>query len=145
MQQSLYQLNYLSRAMNLQRSSDNEEDTVGVRRIENNLPETVIVTPNRRGDSYARSGNLCGSTTPSEVQRIRERLLRTQRTPRPSTISSFNRRQKLALISLSLVDFVSFCSMSIMAPFFPREVTAGSACGYLHRNSQQLLLELIFT
>lgn len=29
--------------------------------------------------------------------------------------------QKLTLASLALVDFMSFCSMSIMAPFFPRE------------------------
>jgi MFS family permease len=27
----------------------------------------------------------------------------------------------MTLISLALVDFISFCSMSIMAPFFPRE------------------------
>ncbi|KOB73752.1 putative synaptic vesicular amine transporter [Operophtera brumata] len=35
-------------------------------------------------------------------------------------------RQRLTLASLALVDFISFCSMSIMAPFFPRE---GSAKG----------------
>lgn len=27
----------------------------------------------------------------------------------------------MTLASLALVDFMSFCSMSIMAPFFPRE------------------------
>lgn len=35
--------------------------------------------------------------------------------------TKFSHRQKLTLVSLSLVDFMSFCSMSIMAPFFPRE------------------------
>lgn len=29
----------------------------------------------------------------------------------------------MTLISLALVDFMSFCSMSIMAPFFPREAS----------------------
>lgn len=30
----------------------------------------------------------------------------------------------MTLASLALVDFMSFCSMSIMAPFFPKEATA---------------------
>lgn len=49
------------------------------------------------------------------------RLVRTQTRPRPGAVRHLNRRQKLTLISLALVDFMSFCSMSIMAPFFPRE------------------------
>jgi len=57
-----------------------------------------------------------------EIRRIRERLLRTQRHPEPGSIRHFTRTQKLALTSLALVDFISFCSMSIMAPFFPKEV-----------------------
>lgn len=40
-----------------------------------------------------------------------------------SAIKNFDKRQKLTLVSLALVDFMSFCSMSIMAPFFPREAT----------------------
>lgn len=39
----------------------------------------------------------------------------------PSALKNFTRNQKLTLASLALVDFMSFCSMSIMAPFFPRE------------------------
>ncbi|GLV39155.1 hypothetical protein CBL_06206 [Carabus blaptoides fortunei] len=35
----------------------------------------------------------------------------------------FTLKQKLALISLALVDFMCYCSMSIMAPFFPREAS----------------------
>lgn len=57
-----------------------------------------------------------------EIRRIRERLLRTQRHPEPGRVKQFTRTQKLALSSLALVDFISFCSMSIMAPFFPRQV-----------------------
>ena len=57
-----------------------------------------------------------------EIRRIRERLLRTQRHPEPGRVRQFTRTQKLALSSLALVDFISFCSMSIMAPFFPRQV-----------------------
>ncbi|XP_069676364.1 MFS-type transporter SLC18B1-like [Periplaneta americana] len=56
-----------------------------------------------------------------ELRRIRERLLRTQRRPEPGPVRHFTRTQKLALTSLALVDFISFCSMSIMAPFFPKE------------------------
>jgi hypothetical protein len=57
-----------------------------------------------------------------EIRRMRERLLRTQRHPEPGRVRQFTRIQKLALTSLALVDFISFCSMSIMAPFFPRQV-----------------------
>ena len=57
-----------------------------------------------------------------EIRCIRERLRRTQRHPEPGRVRQFTRTQKLALTSLALVDFFSFCSMSIMAPFFPREV-----------------------
>lgn len=57
-----------------------------------------------------------------EIRRIRERLLRTQRHPEPGPVRHFTRTQKLALTALAVVDFISFCSMSIMAPFFPKEV-----------------------
>ncbi|XP_046392956.1 MFS-type transporter SLC18B1-like [Ischnura elegans] len=59
--------------------------------------------------------------TAREIRRIRERLLRTQKRPNPHDLRNFSRRQRLALFSLALVDFVSFCSMSVMAPFFPKE------------------------
>lgn len=36
----------------------------------------------------------------------------------------FTFRQYMALASLALVDFLGFCSMSVMAPTFPKEVTA---------------------
>lgn len=35
----------------------------------------------------------------------------------------FTLKQKVALVSLALVDFMCYCSMSIMAPFFPREAS----------------------
>ncbi|KAL1124503.1 hypothetical protein AAG570_001129, partial [Ranatra chinensis] len=53
--------------------------------------------------------------------RSRERLLRTQRRPKPSVLCKFTRHQILALLTLLLAEFISFCSMSVMAPFFPRE------------------------
>jgi hypothetical protein len=71
-----------------------------------------------------------------EIRRIRERLLRTQRHPEPGSIRHFTRTQKLALTSLALVDFISFCSMSIMAPFFPKEVC------YVRTFSSSLRLKL---
>ncbi|CAH2268750.1 jg23773 [Pararge aegeria aegeria] len=52
------------------------------------------------------------------------RLVRTQAKLRPSAVRHLTRHQRLTLASLALVDFMSFCSMSIMAPFFPREATA---------------------
>ncbi|KAK9879737.1 hypothetical protein WA026_006797 [Henosepilachna vigintioctopunctata] len=50
----------------------------------------------------------------------------------------FTLRQKLALVMLATVDFMSFCSMSIMAPFYPKEAevkgmstsTAGFVFGF---------------
>ncbi|XP_041974189.1 MFS-type transporter SLC18B1-like [Aricia agestis] len=61
--------------------------------------------------------------SPSEVRILRERLVRTQTKLRPSAIRHLSRHQRLTLASLALVDFMSFCSMSIMAPFFPREAS----------------------
>ncbi|XP_050504138.1 MFS-type transporter SLC18B1-like isoform X1 [Diabrotica virgifera virgifera] len=61
------------------------------------------------------------SFSSGEVRRMRERLLRTNAHVTPSSIMSLSRYQKMTLLSLALVDFMSFCSMSIMAPFFPRE------------------------
>ncbi|XP_022187825.2 MFS-type transporter SLC18B1 isoform X1 [Nilaparvata lugens] len=55
--------------------------------------------------------------------RSKERLLRTQRHHKPSVIKNFSRTQILVLLTLALGDFISFCSMSIMAPFFPKEAT----------------------
>ncbi|XP_026484809.1 MFS-type transporter SLC18B1-like [Vanessa tameamea] len=60
---------------------------------------------------------------PSEIRILRERLVRTQAKLRPGAVRHLSRRQRLTLASLALVDFMSFCSMSIMAPFFPREAT----------------------
>ncbi|XP_060810383.1 MFS-type transporter SLC18B1-like [Amyelois transitella] len=59
----------------------------------------------------------------SEIRILRERLVRTQTMPRPGAVRLLSRRQRLTLASLALVDFMSFCSMSIMAPFFPREAS----------------------
>ncbi|KAM3966487.1 uncharacterized protein ACR2FA_012028 [Aphomia sociella] len=59
----------------------------------------------------------------SEIRILRERLVRTQTRLRPAAVKLLSRRQKLTLASLAVVDFMSFCSMSIMAPFFPREAS----------------------
>ncbi|VVC87951.1 unnamed protein product [Leptidea sinapis] len=52
-----------------------------------------------------------------------------------SEIRILRERQRLTLFSLALVDFMSFCSMSIMAPFFPREASikglSATMCGML--------------
>lgn len=74
---------------------------------------------------YNRSKSLSSISpenyTPGEVRRIRDRLLRINSHLETSAIKNFSRSQKMTLVSIALVDFMSFCSMSIMAPFFPRE------------------------
>lgn len=37
---------------------------------------------------------------------------------------TFTYTQKLALVMLAVVEFMSFCSCSIMAPFYPKEASA---------------------
>ncbi|XP_047028533.1 MFS-type transporter SLC18B1-like [Helicoverpa zea] len=60
----------------------------------------------------------------SEIIILRERLVRTQTRLQPGAVRNLSSRQRLTLASLALVDFMSFCSMSVMAPFFPREAAA---------------------
>ncbi|XP_035430098.1 MFS-type transporter SLC18B1 [Spodoptera frugiperda] len=60
----------------------------------------------------------------SEIIILRERLVRTQARLQPGAVRHLSSRQRLTLASLALVDFMSFCSMSVMAPFFPREAAA---------------------
>lgn len=81
----------------------------------------------RRG---RRTKSLCtfelNEYTLGEIRRLHERLASRQPgafRPRTSLFKNFTRTQKMALCSLCLVDFTSFCSMSIMAPFFPKEVS----------------------
>lgn len=59
--------------------------------------------------------------TAAEVKTIQERLLRLNPRMTTSTLRNLSRFQIMTLISLAMVDFMSFCSMSIMAPFFPNE------------------------
>lgn len=78
-------------------------------------------------DVHARSRSLTHFSLDSyaimEISRIRDRLLRTNSRIESSLFRYFNRNQKMTLLSLALVDFMCFCSMSIMAPFFPKEAT----------------------
>ncbi|CAK1599987.1 unnamed protein product [Parnassius mnemosyne] len=74
----------------------------------------------RRARAHSWSGGSPEDGT-SEIRILRERLVRTQTRPRPGAVRHLSRHQRLTLASLALVDFMSFCSMSIMAPFFPRE------------------------
>ncbi|XP_074027066.1 MFS-type transporter SLC18B1 isoform X2 [Leptinotarsa decemlineata] len=82
--------------------------------------QSVYGTHNR---SKSLSNISQDSMPRGEIRRIRERLLRANSHLVPSTVKSFTRRQKLTLVSIALVDFMSFCSMSIMAPFFPKEAS----------------------
>lgn len=42
--------------------------------------------------------------------------------PKPLKFNEFSKQQVLVLLTLALGNFLSFCSMSILAPFFPKEV-----------------------
>lgn len=46
----------------------------------------------------------------------------------------FTLKQYMALGSLALVDFLGFCSMSVMAPTFPKEVNVRSSGILIPRN-----------
>ncbi|XP_073945786.1 MFS-type transporter SLC18B1-like isoform X1 [Choristoneura fumiferana] len=89
-------------------------------------------TGRRRAHSWSAVPPDNGS---SEIRILRERLVRTQTRPRPEAMRQLSRRQQLTLASLALVDFMSFCSMSVMAPFFPGEASqkglSNTVCGFV--------------
>ncbi|XP_013148507.1 PREDICTED: MFS-type transporter SLC18B1-like [Papilio polytes] len=103
---------------NLMKTSTHAEDLAATWGGRCSLPDSGRM---RRAHSW--SGGPADDST-SEIRILRERLVRTQTCPRPSAVRHLSRRQRLTLASLALVDFMSFCSMSIMAPFFPREANA---------------------
>lgn len=57
-----------------------------------------------------------------DVCNIREKLGRNRRRPHKSTSRKFTKHEAMAIFYLGLIDFIGFCSMSVMAPFFPKEV-----------------------
>jgi hypothetical protein len=62
-----------------------------------------------------------------DIQAMRERLVKRYGKGHQryliKGVPRFSRRQWLVLASLALVDFTSFCAMSILAPFYPSEVS----------------------
>ncbi|KAK7597853.1 hypothetical protein V9T40_010078 [Parthenolecanium corni] len=56
-----------------------------------------------------------------DVCNIREKLGRNRRRPHKSTSRKFTKHEAMAIFYLGLIDFIGFCSMSVMAPFFPKE------------------------
>uniref|UniRef100_A0A224XNB2 Putative mfs-type transporter slc18b1-like protein n=1 Tax=Panstrongylus lignarius TaxID=156445 RepID=A0A224XNB2_9HEMI len=76
-----------------------------------------------KSESYSQyvQGTLEQQYLNRELCRSRERLLRTQTHPQPSVLCKFTKKQIFALLTLTLAEFISFCSMSVMAPFFPKE------------------------
>ncbi|XP_060517981.1 MFS-type transporter SLC18B1-like [Cylas formicarius] len=75
--------------------------------------------------SHRRSKSLSNigpkEYTAGEIRMIQERLLRMNSRLQPATVKNLSAVQKMTLMSLALVDFFCFCSMSIMAPFFPKK------------------------
>lgn len=62
-------------------------------------------------------GDLC------EVCNYREKMGRNRRRPSLNKKAKFQKHEMLVIFYLGLIDFIGFCSMSVMAPFFPREVS----------------------
>lgn len=58
-----------------------------------------------------------------EVCNYREKMGRNRRRPSQKTPRKFQRHEVMSIIYLGVIDFIGFCSMSVMAPFFPREVS----------------------
>ncbi|KAJ0181292.1 hypothetical protein K1T71_003377 [Dendrolimus kikuchii] len=102
----------------IRKTSTHVDELAGTWGGQRSLPESGRL---RRVHSW--SGGLPDNGS-SEIRILRERLVRTQTRLRPSALRLFTRHQKLTLVCLALVDFMSFCSMSVMAPFFPREASA---------------------
>ncbi|KAF2882673.1 hypothetical protein ILUMI_23497 [Ignelater luminosus] len=92
-------------------------------RIRCYIQKTICSTNGKRKFSRSRSlAHLAvDSYTPGEIRRIRERLLRTNSRIERSFLQTLDKSQRMTLLLLAFVDFMCFCSMSIMAPFFPRE------------------------
>lgn len=57
-----------------------------------------------------------------EVCNYREKMGRNRRRPSLNKKVKFQKHEMLVIFYLGMIDFVGFCSMSVMAPFFPREV-----------------------
>jgi hypothetical protein len=64
----------------------------------------------------------------TDVGGMRTKMVQTFRLHNPSfrlkRVPRLRTRQALVLVSLSLVNFASFCAISIMAPFFTKEAEA---------------------
>ncbi len=60
--------------------------------------------------------NLC------DVCNYREKVGRNRRRSRKEPKRKFRKSEVMAIFYLGLIDFIGFSSMSVMAPFFPREV-----------------------
>ncbi|KAK6637823.1 hypothetical protein RUM44_008245 [Polyplax serrata] len=74
------------------------------------------------------SNSLCrfevNEYTIGDVRKLHERLVKHQKKTSKGKLAffkDFNKKQKIVLACLCLVELMSFCSMSIMAPFFPKE------------------------
>lgn len=57
-----------------------------------------------------------------QVCNYREKIGRNRRRAKPKKPRTFRKNEALIIFYLGLIDFVGFCSMSVMAPFFPKEV-----------------------
>lgn len=62
--------------------------------------------------------------------------------PKPLRLNDFSRQQVLVLLTLALGNFLSFCSMSILAPFFPKEVTHQFDVMLMKYNIRAVFVEL---
>lgn len=102
---------HLSSGRNLKHKDDDSRNTSLPRRMRSKSESYSVFMQNSLTEQCANG----------ELFRSRDRLLRTQRHPKPSVLCKFTKEQIFVLFTLSLAEFISFCSMSVMAPFFPKE------------------------
>lgn len=74
-----------------------------------------------------------------DVCNTREKIGRNRRHPIKSSRRKFTKREGMAIFYLGLIDFIGFCSMSVMAPFFPKEVRIFVSYNQPHTHSNNNL------
>ncbi|XP_026285558.1 MFS-type transporter SLC18B1 [Frankliniella occidentalis] len=111
------------RKQNLHRRERGVEHTSGRRSRSRKRKISYTSHPRPYARSLSLSTHQLNQNHRDEISQYRLEAPSVQATVATTSIRNFSYQQKLVLTSLVLVDFISFCSMSIMAPFFPKEAS----------------------
>ncbi|KAK3913393.1 MFS-type transporter SLC18B1 [Frankliniella fusca] len=111
------------RKQNLHRSERGVDHTSGRRSRSKKRKISFTSQPRPYARSLSLSTHQLNQNHRHEIFQYHLKAPAAQANDATTSIRNFSYQQKLALTSLVLVDFISFCSMSIMAPFFPKEAS----------------------